>query len=922
MRTLILAIMLTSLPVHAANIYVVEQGGLLSGYRPQLGNKLMEETCFSVTSDNRRLRQTDSNNREHRAFYQYKQASLCRGGSGRLQAPGATLVRTDLVGALGRPGFPDAPVPVTTDSHHSVVADVIKSNTTSGVKQWHVMQQFLLGVDGLGNAAFVNYNALTQGSSTSNLVRALEHIANGFFSLNGVKVINISSHEENRFEWPCDNNPEVRSSASRVDLMDAISRLRNRGVTTVVATANSSRYPNQPGNRLQDNYKMPFPACLSTTVSVGGLSNQGFAQGAIAPGTDFLANFHHPHPLNGSDQTGTSFATPKVASNLVQLLTINPVLNNNQALTALRNTANFHSGSRTYNNGAFRINYRIAVPNFAAARSSIVDNFWKDLIPLLLGDVDDTRYGWNYGSDIHENGVLSYFETVNVPQQQVIRRSGGVDGLTVVSQAQSVGQPTLRFSFRPYDIDTSDELQILVNDKFYGHAKRTGSNQLGATQSVCIASADLKSDGSDNEVKLRLKNSRETWGVTNLKVEIGTVDNACLTAPPSFPDLPANGDRLAGTSEPSGNAYQRLKVNNVPFSFNFTGSNGGLPTSSTYNTNGIHRDIRVKFTTKSGDTAANSTLLRVNGAQVLQTPSFSGSGERSYEYIVNRNMLNGGSNTIEFRPGVINANSVWGVRGISIEYINPVTLGIGSTNATRYGYNQTPTRYTGARANFSLGSVQNDYSFSVRGWGIDRADETRVFINGVSLGFLSVGTSGGLSQTDTFVMNRGRLRAGVNQIEFVQRRPGSGWQGATLEQWGIENMKVSVLRPDITPATPRIVEPKIEADTPFSLSTVISNIGAGSSSATTLNYYTSVDATITPGDTFMESRAVGRLSPGASISLVNQVQSPLVNQGYFIGVCLVAVANEVTAGNNCSKGIQMRSKPVIAPTIMLILDEE
>jgi len=286
MRVIVMALLLASFNAHAANIYVIEDGAILPGYHGQLGSKLLKETCFSVSPDEKRFKATDANNTLYRGFYEYRQASLCRNGASKMDGFGATLARTQgLPGSLGRAGVADVPVSVTTDSHHSVVADVIKSNTSSGVRQWHVMDEFLIGLNLLGERTYVNHNALTQGSSSSNLVRALDNIADGFFSLNGVEVVNISSHQDNRFEWPCDSHPDVRSDATRVDYMNAITSLRNKGVTVVVATANSSVYPNNPGNRLQDNYKMPFPACLSTTVAVGGLSSAGFAQGAIAPVT-------------------------------------------------------------------------------------------------------------------------------------------------------------------------------------------------------------------------------------------------------------------------------------------------------------------------------------------------------------------------------------------------------------------------------------------------------------------------------------------------------------------------------------------------------------------------------------------------------------------------------------------------------------
>jgi hypothetical protein len=95
------------------------------------------------------------------------------------------------------------------------------------------------------------------------------------------------------------------------------------------------------------------------------------------------------------------------------------------------------------------------------------------------------------------------------------------------------------------------------------------------------------------------------------------------------------------------------------------------------------------------------------------------------------------------------------------------------------------------RVNFTLDSIQVNYVFSAQGWGIDRADEAQVFINGSPLGFLSIGSSNGLGAKNSFIVSASLLLQGANQIEFVQRRPGPSWQGPMAEQWGVENMKFS-----------------------------------------------------------------------------------------------------------------------------------
>lgn len=929
MRMLFLVLLLFAFATKAANIYVID-GGIMPAYLPQLSDRLLKQSCYSASGDSKRYIAADTNNTAFRGYYQYRFASLCQNTRAEQHGNSVSILRThSLPGALGKGGRPDVPVSVVTHQHQTIIADIIKQNTSSAVKQWHVHNEHLVGLNTSGQADWANYNTLKQIGGVVSTVRALRDIAEGSLSLNGVRVVNLSqlvpesgTAISDRYDWPCDTHPDVLGLEVLKTYAKAVSDLRNRGVIVVAATDNSVVYPTNRGDRLKDNYKMPFPACLSTTVAVGGLSNTRYAQGAIGPGTDFIANYHARNPLTTGSTIGTSYATPKVASNLVELLTINPTKTGNQVLNALRATSDLHSGSRRY--GSTTIRYQIRVPNFSRARASIIDSFWKDFIQLINGKADAGAYGWNYGTSNHNNGVLSYFETITLPQQKQHFKSVSANGLTTITRGANTGQTVLRFSFRPYDIDTADELEVLVNDRFYGYVKTTGSNRLGRTQTVCIAGFDLNTNGARNEVKLKVKNSGETWGVRDLKIAVGVADSACLKAPPAFPPLPRNDDRLAGTNQPAGNAYQRTKVNAVPFSFTLGSANGGFPTAATYNTHSVHRDIRVKFTTLSGDIPAtdNATVLNVNGSQVLATENYYGANERSYEFIVNRNRLVSGSNHFVFKPRDSSINSVWGIRGISIEYIDPVSLTVGINNASEYGYHQRPRRYTGLRANFTLSAVQNDYAFSVRGWDIDRADETQVFINGVSLGYLDASSGSAYNVGTEFVLLKSVLKTGQNQIELVQRRPAGDWVGTQSEEWAAKDLKVTVLKPDLLPSNVNIVGPKIEVNQPFNVTAVITNAGLGSASPSVVRYYSSVDKVISAADTFMHAQAIGAINPGSSKTLTSEVQSSLVNQGYYMGVCVVAVANEISTSNNCSKGIPMTRQSAFLPAlIFLLLDD-
>jgi len=877
-------------------------------------DRLLRESCYSMPGSPFKTEREQIIGLNG-TLYKYKWVSLCRNNRSEQHGSLASMVRTDGIRVLRNAGNRNRDLEVRHLHHQSTVADVITSNTAQSVKQWHTHIMRLLGQFDPNTEKFLYTHAdfLQKSAGSEPLSRALKDVAFGSLGLNGVEVINFSGGRTGEvYPTPCDNHPEITRDDKSVEIMGYINRLYNRGVMTVAASANHT------GINERDNYKMPFPACLSRTISVSGYrESNGSVLGAVSPHTDFVHDMDHQNPINFQPESGTSYAAPKVSAHIAQLREITTVRNVFGVLNALRQTANIHCRERGYNNNQIRVQFCVPQPNYQQARNLVIDSFWSDLFRLNVdGAVRDDRVGWNYGSSSHRNGVRIEMTTLP-PLQQLKAQAQSSGSLQIVTLASSTIGEVLRFSLNAYDIDTSDEVLIQVNGIDYRNLDTTGSNRTGGKQTFCIPRTDLNATGATNQITLRVKSPGETWGVTNLKAERSFNTSGCKFALPTFPDLPPNDDRLAGTSQPFGNAYERDQVSEVPFSFTLSNN---LPTPSTYNANSVQRDLRLKFTTKSGDAFAtrNGTFVRVNGTQILATELFHSDEERSYEVIVNRNRLRNGRNTISFRP-INTTNAIWGIRGISIEYINPINLTVGANNTSVYGYSQTPSRYTGMRANFSVSPVQNDYLLSVQGWDIDRSDETQVFINGVSLGHLATSSNDTYNFGSTFVLPRSVLKSGRNQIEFVQRRPSGGWNGASDEKWAVRNLQVSVLRPDLTASRPRILDPKIEPNFPFNVSTVISNSGEGSSIGTTLRYYVSSNKTITTSDTVLKSQSVGALNPGASVTLSNTLQSSLVDQGYFIGVCVVSVPNEVSSGNNCSAGIPLRKQLGYLPAIFMLM---
>jgi len=108
-------------------------------------------------------------------------------------------------------------------------------------------------------------------------------------------------------------------------------------------------------------------------------------------------------------------------------------------------------------------------------------------VSLPIGTIDDTGYGWGYGTNAHEEGLVSLFES---------------DGLDRLLHVQG------------FDIDQADEVGVYLNDILLGYLSVGPSDQLN-TQSLWWLPASLQVEG-ENRVEFRQKSPGEIWGVTRL----------------------------------------------------------------------------------------------------------------------------------------------------------------------------------------------------------------------------------------------------------------------------------------------------------------------------------------------------------------------------------------------------------------------
>ena len=101
----------------------------------------------------------------------------------------------------------------------------------------------------------------------------------------------------------------------------------------------------------------------------------------------------------------------------------------------------------------------------------------------------------------------------------------------------------------------------------------------------------------------------------------------------------------------------------------------------------------------------------------------------------------------------------------------------------------------------------------------------------------------------------------------------------------------------------------------FTLSATVGNGGDGPSSATTLRYYRSTDATITVSDTAVGTDAVGALAASGTSAQSISLTAPLSAGTYYYGACVDTVTGEADTANNCSSGALVTVS--VAPDLMV-----
>ena len=191
-----------------------------------------------------------------------------------------------------------------------------------------------------------------------------------------------------------------------------------------------------------------------------------------------------------------------------------------------------------------------------------------------------------------------------------------------------------------------------------------------------------------------------------------------------------------------------------------------------------------------------------------------------------------------------------------------------------------------------------------------------------------------ISGTDTEVGTDavGALAASATSDESIDltapSSPGTYYYGACVDDVTGESdtsnncsstVTIAVgVRPDLVVESPSVSDSSPDAGASFTLSATVRNSGDGSSVATTLRYYRSINNRITGTDTEVGTDAVGALAASGTSDESIGLTAPASGGTYYYGACVDFVTGETDTSDNCSSAVTV-TVTIVGPAPDLVV---
>ena len=223
-------------------------------------------------------------------------------------------------------------------------------------------------------------------------------------------------------------------------------------------------------------------------------------------------------------------------------------------------------------------------------------------------------------------------------------------------------------------------------------------------------------------------------------------------------------------------------------------------------------------------------------------------------------------------------------------------------------------------ASFTLSATvrnRGDGSSATTTLGYYRSTDAAITIGDTPVGTDAVGALSASSTSDEAIRLTAPASAGTYYygacVESVtgESDTGNNCSSAVTVTVGVAGA------PDLVVESPSVSDGSPDVGAFFTLSATVRNQGDGSSAATTLRYYRSIDAAITIGDTPVGTDAVRALSASSTSDEATRLTAPASAGTYYYGACVESVTGESDTGNNCSSAVTVAVGVAGAPDLVV-----
>ena len=324
-------------------------------------------------------------------------------------------------------------------------------------------------------------------------------------------------------------------------------------------------------------------------------------------------------------------------------------------------------------------------------------------------------------------------------------------------------------AYETWDVDTADEVEILVNGVHLGYAVVTPDETWSGTR-LAVLPDELVFDTGTNV--LTFNNTlnppgEEWWGVRDVSIWDGCPE--CLP----LPDSGAYGKISGG---------DQTHVEEVNYSFE-----------------GVSGDVTVAYEVWDVDFTVEVEIL-INGVHLSYAGVTANATWSEPRLIVlpDADVMDGQVNILTFNNTSNPPNTyAWGVRKVSILAVEDCTDCIPIPDSGDYGRISGGDQSHVEEVNYSFEGVPGDVTIVYEVWDVDFADEVEILLNGVPLAYAAVTANSAWSDLLSIVLPDGLVfDSGSNVLTF-----NNTYNPPKTYAWGVGNVFILQVQecPDCIP---------------------------------------------------------------------------------------------------------------------------